>query len=68
MKQIKKTEDEIEIERRKLRESTLEWEREKKVNYDLQEKLKELIVTKEQSKKEAIEREAERKAILEGGK
>ncbi|EFC50293.1 predicted protein [Naegleria gruberi] len=66
LKQIRKTEEEIEIERRKLRESTLEWEREKKVNNDLQEKIKELIVTKEISKKEAIEREAERKAILEG--
>jgi len=68
LRQIKKTEDEIEDEKKRSRNSQLEWEREKKVNQDLQEKIKELIVTKEQAKKEAIEREAERKALLEGGK
>ncbi|KAF0981482.1 hypothetical protein FDP41_012139 [Naegleria fowleri] len=66
LRQIRKAEEEIELQKQKSRTSQLEWEREKKLNNDLQEKVKELIITKEQAKKDAIEREAERKSILYG--
>ncbi|KAL9644154.1 hypothetical protein ABK040_005618 [Willaertia magna] len=65
LRKIRMTEKKIEQERKRIRDSQLEWEREKVLNDELQNKVTELIVTKEKSKKELIEREAERKALLE---